>query len=186
MSGKYRNKHHDWSRIKQEYMRADDTVSVTEILRRNGFKKGNVNPASLHTAGWPTERAELRKRELEAVKKKIIQNTEHEFDEYLRLLDVTRKQIAMFLRGNMKQLADGSYLLKNDHIGKLSEASLAIERVLKSHRLIVGKTTENLGVANYHTAIVNLIRDTKAGKIIDYGKEPAAESEPDNADNNPA
>ena len=159
--------HFDWLKIKSEYMLADDTVSVSEVLRNNGIKRGNIGPYSAKTVGWPDERKALRIKQMEAIKKQTIKATVDEFDEYIRLLEVTRKQIAMFLRGNIKQTKDGSYILKNDNVGRLSEASLAIERVLKCHRLIRGKSTDNVAVANYHMAIVKLIEETKAGKIIE-------------------
>jgi hypothetical protein len=85
----------DWAKLKQEYL-AGDIEEVSEFLRRAlGETKARNGYAERQTKGWREERAELKQKATEAVKKKIVSSTTVNTEKLLKM-----KENVLILVGN--------------------------------------------------------------------------------------
>ena len=159
---------YNWQEMRADYLTSDEKTSITDILRRHGIER-NEAYITKRTSPWIVEKKRMWEKVIEKVKKKFVTNTVNEFDDYIKLINVTRQQIAIYLKNNVTQDNNGNYVLDSNKSApdKLAAISLALERILKSHRLIRGKSTENFETKNYHLAVVELMEQTRAGKIGD-------------------
>jgi len=140
----------NWHKIKGEYLTSTD--SLRSVLRRYKVS-GGLNTEN-HTKGWKVEREKLHNKIVETIKSKMVTTEVTKWEQQTKLWKA--------VEGEAEKILD-TYTgtdYKMD-VKDLSNLCQALQTALKSQRLIVGESTENVSTKNIHIDLVELIKEAE-------------------------
>lgn len=145
----------EWFSIKTDYMSCED--SIAKVLKKHDVgQSGGLNIHN-HTRGWIDERKKLHNRILERLKTKVVNASVKEWDRQLKLWLKVEDRAKDILEAKKKKPTAKD----------VANLSIALEKALKSQRLIAGESTENLKSTSLHLQLIQLSKKINQGEIID-------------------
>lgn len=156
-----RNRRHDWDALRLEWLAGTDTMSAFRD------KKGISRSLFLRMTKkhkWKEAREKLRAKVIAKGQEKVEGIVAKRWEQQMRLWGDVESQVQSLLSKKKG--------LKASDVAALS---VALERALKSQRLIRGESTENTVSKNYHAVMVDMVEKLEGGtldaEIEGYGEE---------------
>lgn len=145
----------NWNALKVEFMTGDMTLNELRI------KHDIVGMANFYkqATGWLEEREKLHKKAIEKIKSKTLNNAVKGWEDQQKLWKAVEVQAGRLLQ---KSLSDEKGLRPRD----LDNLASAIEKALKSQRLILGQSTENVANSSIHKHLIEMNRKIENNEDI--------------------
>lgn len=151
------NKRHDWDALKAEFICGFESLAA--FAARKGITSYMVY-AKADDAGWVQARQEVKEKAMDEAKSHAVTVVAERWKKQLSLWEAVEAHAAQLLR---KGVQDGKIVMPMEP-GELAQLTSALDRALKSQRLIWGESTENVVTKNLHVEMVKMLEDQKGGE----------------------
>lgn len=155
----------NWEGLKAEFLTFDGSLS--EFRKLNHLSLVNFYNK---TKGWKPERELLRKKGVKIVKKKIEESYEKFAEDQIKLFEFINAQAYKI---NADTIDPSTGKIKTALTAQqLVQISNALSSTLKSFRLIVGKSTENISQkGDQYLSLLDMVQKINEGKEADIIEE---------------
>ena len=141
----------DYAALKAEWLQGEETLKA--FAARKGITAEGTFYRKVKEYGWAEARERIRSAALAKIEATTVKKYAAEWERQMKLW--TRvEDLADSIMTRREEFIDGS---------ELAQLTAALDRALKSQRLIRGESTENVETKNYHLAIVQMLKDMGGG-----------------------
>lgn len=153
MANEKTKKFYDWGALKLEWLNTD--LTLNQFREKKGIDTAHFY-RSINAEQWHDARQDIYKKALNKLQERKSTQLASRYDDYLKLWGAVKVQAARIL----KDAHDQNDPLKPSQLAQLTQA---IETALKSEKLILGESTENVAHnVNLRNAIIEDIRKSNA------------------------
>lgn len=146
----------NWLALKADFIQSNETLF--QFLQRHGIKNEQWFYRMARKYGFREAQEASRIKAVEKVSDSTARKYAVEWERQMKLWRAVESVAARILNEMAEkrpQRMDAS---------KLANLTAALERALKSQRLVLGESTENVNSRNYHMAIVQALKDVESGQ----------------------
>jgi len=151
--GKPSSTRYDWPALKAEWLQGNESLNQFRI--RKGIGNQNIFYARVSEDGWVEAKERIIRTALEKTEAAVAEKYGQEWDRQMKLWSAVEGLAGRIMTRKAESMDSN----------ELAQLTAAIERALKAQRLILGQSTDNMAVKNYHMSIVQMLKEIKGEEI---------------------